>query len=63
LPWPTPRCPGPRLRVGIAACDGKTAAIATREGASFKVSLADNCVAVLVVPHESVPRGGIGRRV
>ena len=39
-----------RLRGGIAAIDGKTATIATREGASVEVKLADNWVAVLVVP-------------
>ena len=39
-----------RLRGSISAIDGKTAAIATREGASVKVNLADNWVAVLVVP-------------
>lgn len=39
-----------RLRGSIAAIDGKTATIATREGASVEVKLADNWVAVLVVP-------------
>lgn len=42
--------PPTRLRGSIAAIDGKTATIATREGASVKVNLADNWVAVLVVP-------------
>ncbi len=39
-----------RLRGSIAAIDGKTATIATREGTSVEVKLADNWVAVLVVP-------------
>lgn len=39
-----------RLRGSIAAIDGKTATIATREGASVNVNLADNWAAVLVVP-------------
>ena len=39
-----------RLRGSITAIDGKTATIATREGASVKVNLADNWAAVLVVP-------------
>ncbi|MDP1750851.1 MAG: hypothetical protein Q8L22_15460 [Reyranella sp.] len=39
-----------RLRGSISAIDGKTATIATREGASVKVNLADNWAAVLVVP-------------
>ena len=39
-----------RLRGSIAAIDGKTATIATREGPQVKVNLADNWVAVLVVP-------------
>jgi hypothetical protein len=39
-----------RLRGTIAAIDGKTATIATREGTQVKVNLADNWVAVLVVP-------------
>jgi len=42
--------PPTRLRGTIAAIDGKTATIATREGASVNVNLADNWVAVLVVP-------------
>ncbi len=42
--------PPTRLRGTIAAIDGKTATIATREGASVMVNLADNWVAVLVVP-------------
>jgi hypothetical protein len=39
-----------RLRGSIAAIDDKTATIATREGTQVKVNLADNWVAVLVVP-------------
>jgi len=39
-----------RLRGTIAEIDGKTATIATREGTQVKVNLADNWVAVLVVP-------------
>ena len=39
-----------RLRGSIAAIDGKTATIATREGTQVKVNLADNWVAVLVIP-------------
>ena len=39
-----------RLRGSIAAIDGKTATIATREGTSVEVKLADNWTAVLVVP-------------
>ena len=39
-----------RLRGTITAIDGKTATIATREGTSVNVNLADNWVAVLVVP-------------
>lgn len=39
-----------RLRGSISAIDGKTATIATREGGSVKVNLADNWAAVLVVP-------------
>jgi hypothetical protein len=42
--------PPTRLRGSITAIDGKTATIATREGASVPVKLADNWVAVLVVP-------------
>ncbi|MDI1285438.1 MAG: hypothetical protein PSV46_13680 [Reyranella sp.] len=42
--------PPTRLRGSISAIDGKTATIATREGASVKVNLADNWAAVLVVP-------------
>lgn len=42
--------PPTRLRGSIAAIDGKTATIATREGTSVEVKLADNWVAVLVVP-------------
>ena len=39
-----------RLRGTIAEIDSKTATIATREGTQVKVNLADNWVAVLVVP-------------
>jgi hypothetical protein len=42
--------PPTRLRGSIAAIDGKTATIATREGSSFKVNLADNWVVMLVSP-------------
>ena len=42
--------PPTRLRGSITAIDGKTATIATREGASVPVKLADNWVAILVVP-------------
>ena len=42
--------PPTRLRGSITAIDGKTATIATREGASVDVKLADNWAAVLVVP-------------
>jgi hypothetical protein len=45
--------PPTRLRGSIATIDGKTATIATREGASVEVKLADNWVAVLVVPTSS----------
>jgi len=39
-----------RLRGSIAAIDGKTATIATREGTQVKVNLADNWAAVGVIP-------------
>ena len=39
-----------RLRGSIAAIDGKTATIATREGTSVPVTLADNWVVMLVSP-------------
>lgn len=42
--------PPTRLRGSIAAIDGKTATIATREGPSVTVNLAENWAAVLVVP-------------
>jgi hypothetical protein len=42
--------PPTRLRGSIAAIDGKTATIATREGSSVKVNLADNWVVMLVSP-------------
>ena len=42
--------PPTRLRGSITAIDGKTATIATREGASVTVNLAENWAAVLVVP-------------
>jgi hypothetical protein len=42
--------PPTRLRGSITAIDGKTATIATREGTSVTVNLAENWAAVLVVP-------------
>jgi hypothetical protein len=42
--------PPTRLRGSIAAIDGKTATIATRDGGSAKVNLADNWVVMLVSP-------------
>jgi hypothetical protein len=42
--------PPTRLRGTISAIDGKTATIATREGSSVKVNLADNWVVMLVSP-------------
>ena len=39
-----------RLRGSIAAIDGKTATIATREGSNVKVNLADNWAVMLVSP-------------
>lgn len=42
--------PPTRLRGSIAAIDGKTATIATREGASVPVTLADNWLVMLVSP-------------
>src|SRR5215218_8345094 len=45
-----PASPPTRLRGSIAAIDGKTATIATREGSSVKVNLADNWVVMLVSP-------------
>jgi hypothetical protein len=45
-----PASPPTRLRGTISAIDGSTATIATREGASVPVKLADNWTAVLVVP-------------
>jgi len=42
--------PPTRLRGSIAAIDGKTATIATREGASVKVNLADNWGVLVVSP-------------
>ncbi len=42
--------PPTRLRGSIAAIDGKTATIATREGSSVKVNLADNWGVMLVSP-------------
>ncbi len=42
--------PPTRLRGSIAAIDGKTATIATREGTSVPVKLADNWVVMLVSP-------------
>jgi hypothetical protein len=45
-----PASPPTRLRGSIAAIDGKTATIATREGASVPVTLADNWSVTLVSP-------------
>jgi endonuclease YncB( thermonuclease family) len=42
--------PPTRIRGTISAIDGKTATIATREGASVKVNLADNWGVMLVSP-------------
>ena len=42
--------PPTRLRGSIAAIDGKTATIATREGTNVKVNLADNWAVMLVSP-------------
>ena len=42
--------PPTRLRGSIAAIDGKTATIATREGTSVPVKLADNWAVMLVSP-------------
>jgi hypothetical protein len=45
-----PASPPTRLRGSIAAIDDKTATIATREGASVPVKLADNWAVMLVSP-------------
>jgi hypothetical protein len=45
-----PASPPTRLRGSIAAIDGKTATIATREGTSVPVKLADNWAVMLVSP-------------
>ena len=45
-----PASPPTRLRGSIAAIDGKTATIATREGTSVPVKLADNWSVMLVSP-------------
>ena len=45
-----PPSPPTRLRGTISAIDGKTATIATREGASVPVKLADNWAVMLVSP-------------
>lgn len=45
-----PQSPPTRIRGSIAAIDGKTVTIATREGATAKVNLADNWAVALVVP-------------
>ena len=45
-----PTSPPTRLRGSIAAIDGKTATIATREGTSVPVKLADNWAVMLVSP-------------
>jgi len=42
--------PPTRLRGSIAAIDGKTATIATREGSNVKINLADNWAVMLVSP-------------
>ena len=53
MPWPSPAPPASpptRLRGTITAIDGKTATIATREGTSVPVKLADNWSVMLVSP-------------
>jgi len=45
-----PQTPPTRLRGSIAAIDDKTVTVATREGATAKVNLADNWGVLLVVP-------------
>src|SRR5215216_4531236 len=45
-----PTSPPTRLRGSISAIDGKTATIATREGTSVPVNLADNWAVMLVSP-------------
>ena len=45
-----PTSPPTRLRGAITAIDGKTATIATREGTSVPVKLADNWAVMLVSP-------------
>ncbi len=45
-----PASPPTRLRGSIASIDGKTATIATREGTSVPVKLADNWAVMLVSP-------------
>jgi len=45
-----PQSPPTRLRGSIAAIDDKTVTVATREGATTKVNLADNWGVLLVVP-------------
>ena len=45
-----PQSPPTRLRGSIAAIDGKTVTVATREGSTAKVNLADNWGVLLVVP-------------
>jgi hypothetical protein len=45
-----PASPPTRLRGSIAAIDGTTATIATREGTSVPVKLADNWAVMLVSP-------------
>ena len=45
-----PASPPTRLRGSITAIDGKTATIATREGTSVPVTLADNWSVMLVSP-------------
>src|SRR5258708_33983213 len=45
-----PQTPPTRLRGSIAAIDDKTVTVATREGTTAKVNLADNWGVLLVVP-------------
>ena len=45
-----PQTPPTRLRGSIAAIDDKTVSVATREGTTAKVNLADNWGVLLVVP-------------
>src|SRR5689334_18546902 len=47
---PAPASPPTRMRGSIAAIDGNTATIATREGTAVPVKLADNWSVMLVSP-------------